>query len=219
MTIQANISVEQLQRQMWFSVRKRLSDKQLSTDGCACLSMAIPGTQKFWFGYQYSASPWLVDLGQRPAQGPEECLHGQIYQARRDVCAIACGTGDYTRYLLELCGDLPVLFDEQARHLGALIEVREGPLALRQQLQSGTNVLLVGSQLLVLGMTGQRLLFNAELFEKCAQAYVLAAATGRPVKRLPWWVRWIAGRRLQRDQRNARIRSQDYLLPEDAKGY
>lgn len=219
MTIQATLSVEQLQRQMWFSVRKRLVDKQLHTDGCACLSMAIPGTQKFWFGHQDSASPWLVDLAQRAAQGEEERLHGQIYQARRDVCAIGCGTGEYAQYLLELCGAMPVLFDEQARHLGALSAVREGPQALRQQLQSGTNMLLTGQQLLVLGMTGQRLLLNAELFEKCAQAYVLAAATGKPIKRLPWWVRWIAGRRLQRDQLNACMRSKCYLLPEEAQGY
>jgi len=56
---------------------------------------------------------------------------------------------------------------------------------------------------LCLGMTLERLVFNAELLEKCAQAYLLARATGLAVRRIPWLVRLVATGRLRRDQRRA----------------
>jgi hypothetical protein len=57
----------------------------------------------------------------------------------------------------------------------------------------------------VLGVTPNRMVFNAELFEKSAHAYLLARGegTGRHTHLVPWWVRLIAGRRLRRDQQNA----------------
>jgi hypothetical protein len=60
---------------------------------------------------------------------------------------------------------------------------------------------------------------NAELLEKCAKAYVLAAATGQPVPTLPWWVCKIAIGRLHKDQRRAAERFAQALLPEETRGY
>ncbi|MGJ3701214.1 hypothetical protein [Variovorax sp. AFSI2.2] len=60
---------------------------------------------------------------------------------------------------------------------------------------------------------------NTELFEKCAEAYVLAAATGGQVDPLPWVVRHVANRRLIWDERRAAERFAHGLLPEETKGY
>jgi hypothetical protein len=62
-------------------------------------------------------------------------------------------------------------------------------------------------------------MLNAELFEKCAKAYVLARATGLPMHTLPWWVCRIANGRLKKDQRRATERFALGLLPEEVKGY
>ena len=86
-------------------------------------------------------------------------------------------------------------------------------------LRDGGNVVLVDGQPLVLGMTASRLALNAELFEKCAKAYVLAAASGGRVKPLPWIVRYVANGRLMKDEKRARERVAAGLLPEESKGY
>ena len=52
-------------------------------------------------------------------------------------------------------------------------------------------------------MVPERTVFNAELLEKCAKAYVLATCAGLPVGRIPWLVRWIANGRLMKDERQA----------------
>ena len=142
-----------------------------------------------------------------------------IYAARPDVGAIAVGGGDYGRALAALGGRLPVLFDEQARHLGALRRPCGGPGDLAAELRSGANVALVAGAPVCLGATPQRLALNAELFEKCAKAYALAFAAGGPTAELPGWVRWIAGRRLLKDERRASERFAQGLPPEDNTGY
>ena len=68
-------------------------------------------------------------------------------------------------------------------------------------------------------MTAMRLALNAELFEKCAKAYVLAVAGGGRVRALPCIVRWVANRRLGKDQQRAAARLLQGLLPEESKGY
>ena len=72
---------------------------------------------------------------------------------------------------------------------------------------------------MVLGMTPSRLAMNAELFEKCATAYVLAVASGGPVRPLPWIVRHVANRHLMKDEQRARGRVRAGLAPEETKGY
>ena len=57
-----------------------------------------------------------------------------------------------------------------------------------------------GSGLLCLGMTCDRVLFNTELFEKCAHAYVIARACGSRITRIPFWVQMIANHRLLKDE-------------------
>ena len=72
-----------------------------------------------------------------------------------------------------------------------------------ETLAGGGNAGPLEGRLLALGVTRNRMLFNAELFEKCAMAYVLARLGGGAVKKVPWWVRLIAGRRLRQDQARA----------------
>jgi len=86
-------------------------------------------------------------------------------------------------------------------------------------LRQGGNVLLVQGRPLCIGMTATRLALNAELFEKCAKAYVLAVAGGGRVHALPWIVRLVANRRLHKDEQRATQRFAQGLLPEETKGY
>ena len=98
--------------------------------------------------------------------------------------------------------DLPPVFDEQVRHIGRTWRAT-GADGLARALGNGGNAGMVDGRLLVLGVTLNRMVFNAELFEKCAKAYVLAQASGHAVGRIPWWVRAVAGRRLRADERRA----------------
>lgn len=129
-------------------------------------------------------------------------LHAEVYRLRGDVGAAATLSPRWSLQLGELGEAMPVVFDEQARHIG-----RSWAPATAQQLPAvlaaGGNAGLVDGHLLALGVTRNRMLFNAELFEKCAMAYVLARLGGGRVKQVPWWVRLIAGRRLRQDQANA----------------
>jgi ribulose-5-phosphate 4-epimerase/fuculose-1-phosphate aldolase len=147
-------------------------------------------------------------------------LHANIYRIRADVGAIMLGGGDFSWALSEFCGALPSLFDEQARHLGIMrVAATAAPADLSVALHGGGNSLLVGSLPVCLGVNCLRMIFNAELLEKCAKAYVLAKAAGDGVKQLPWWVRRIANRRLLRDERRAAQRFALGLIPEEARGY
>lgn len=129
-------------------------------------------------------------------------LHAKVYRLRGDVGAVATLSPRWSLQLGELGEAMPAVFDEQARHIG-----RSWAPATAQQLPAllaaGGNAGLVDGHLLALGVTRNRMLFNAELFEKCAMAYVLARLGGGRVRQVPWWVRLIAGRRLLKDQANA----------------
>jgi ribulose-5-phosphate 4-epimerase/fuculose-1-phosphate aldolase len=148
-------------------------------------------------------------------------LHAMVYRLRPDVGAVLVGGGRYARLLAESGEAMPVLFDEQARHLG-----RMGPAAaaiseaaLAEALRDGGNALLAAGGPMTLGTTGQRMVFNAELFEKCATAWLLASSTGEAVAALPWWVGHIANGRLMKDERRATQRFARGQLPEDVRGY
>jgi hypothetical protein len=151
-------------------------------------------------------------------------LHAAIYQNRGDVGAIAVSSPCGVRLVAEFGGVLPTLFDEQARHIGGSARsIPDRTPASNKQLgkvlRRGDNGVLFGSQLLCLGMTSERVIFNTELVEKCARAYVIARAAGRPIKCIPWWVRLIAKRRLMKDERNAAISYSRGLKPDNVGGY
>ena len=68
-------------------------------------------------------------------------------------------------------------------------------------------------------MTCDRVLFNTELYEKCAQAYVIAKASGNQIGFIPVWVRLIANHRLLRDERHAAECYRNGCIPENMNSY
>lgn len=131
---------------------------------------------------------------------------------------MASGGGPFGLGLADFEGMMPGVFDEQVRHLGRMAPP-PSISSLGKALKLGGNVLMMQGQPIVLGMTGARLALNAELFEKCAKAYLLATAGGGNVRPLPWIVRYVANRRLMKDEGRARLRVRQGLLPEESKGY
>lgn len=83
----------------------------------------------------------------------------------------------------------------------------------------GGNCLVFRGLPVCLGSTATRMAMNAELFEKCAKAYVLASATGQRLTRLPWWVAYIATSRLKKDQKAAGLAFAAGRMPVETKGY
>lgn len=186
---------------------RRLHEKQLlGADGR--VSMRVPGTGEMLIA-QPSAELAMVPLSSPP--NGEYAEHVAVYATRADVGAIAQGGSVFGRMLGSFGGDLPQLFDEQARHLGATLA--------SMRLAGGGNVRVGEHDVCVFGTTVHRLVLNAELLEKCAKAYVLAAATGMRLHTLPWWVCRIANGRLKKDQRRAAQRFAQGLLPEEVTGY
>jgi ribulose-5-phosphate 4-epimerase/fuculose-1-phosphate aldolase len=197
----------------------RLDGKQLLGAG-ASVSVRLPGTQDILLGAPGHV-PVRVSLADAQA---EPAWHAAVYRARADVGAMALGGGVYGRLLGDFGSDLPQVFDEQARHLGRTALPPTGMaddprISAERCLTTGGNAWVCRHTVLVLGMTAQRLVLNAELLEKCAKAYVLAAASGAPIHTLPWWVCHIANGRLKKDQRRASERFAQGLLPEEVKGY
>ena len=114
-----------------------------------------------------------------------------------------------------------MLFDEQARHLGPVApSVTAGDLdGLVLAIRNGSNMALYGSQSVRLGMTRDRVVFNAELLEKCAMAFVIAHTTGQSLKTVPRWVCYIAGRRLRKDQQRAADAYANGQIPQGMNAY
>jgi ribulose-5-phosphate 4-epimerase/fuculose-1-phosphate aldolase len=205
--------------QLWPQLRERLQGKHLLGESGGSLSLRIPGTDAIWFGSVAETTPRrILWRGGIPASGVAE-HHAAVYTARQDVSTITIGGGVYGRCLADFGGVIPQVFDEQARHLGrmgpAVTEVRR----IAHSLREGGSVVLMQGLPVCLGMTPTRMALNAELFEKCAKAYVLAVSSGARVKSLPWIVPFIANGRLRKDTRRAIQRLQQGLLPEETKGY
>jgi len=150
-------------------------------------------------------------------------LHGWIYQERSDVGAIAISSPKWVRLLAHSGSPLPPIFDEQVRHIGSSgILKSEEPVrreCVRQMFRRGGNAALFGESLLCLGMTCDRVLFNTELYEKCAQAYVIARACEGRISRIPFWVRMIANRRLLKDEATAAASYRDGRVPQEITAY
>ena len=150
-------------------------------------------------------------------------LHAAVYRQRGDVGAVTICCPKGAGLLARDGGILPPLFDEQARHIGPSVgqlpdheHVQTDPL--EKALRRRANAVLLGEQLLCLGMTCERALFNVELYEKCARAYVVARSAGN-VKLIPWWVRFIANRRLFRNQTDAAASYREGSIPAGLSAY
>lgn len=212
------MDTEQTLRNLWLELRTRLSAKRLLEGPSPSLSLRIPGRDALWFGNAADVEPRRLSLSGMPAE-PGSGLHAAAYASRQDVCAVASGGGDFGLRLADFGGAMPGVFDEQVRHLGAMPPPPRGSSDLAHALRGGANVLLLKGQPMVFGMTGARLVLNAELFEKCAKAYVLSVAGGGKVKPLPWIVRYVANGRLIKDEKRAQVRTRSGMLPEESKGY
>ncbi|WP_158788960.1 class II aldolase/adducin family protein [Granulicella sp. L46] len=151
-------------------------------------------------------------------------LHAFIYEQRGDVGCVAISSPRGVELLASLGVPLPPIFDEQVRHIGT----SEGSLAnaeavrcgnLWKAFEKGANAALLGEQLVCLGMTRERALFNTELYEKCARAYVLAKACDKRINHIPFWVRMIAYRRLLKDEAVACTSYREGRIPEAIQAY
>lgn len=197
---------------------RRLDEKHLLGTG-ASVSVRLPGTSDMLI-----VMPGIEPIRVTPSDQSSQAYaqHMGVYAARADVGAIASGGGTFGRMLGSFGGDLPQLFDEQARHLAATVmPMRHGKDSspTPSSLATGGNVWAGEHDVMVFGSTLHRLVLNAELLEKCAKAYVLAKATGMRLHTLPWWVCHIANGRLKKDQKRAAQRFAQGLLPEEVKGY
>jgi len=205
-------------RDTWVEARHRLRGKGLFPDGTS-LSLRCPKGATLWFGDAHGSLPARLVFAGAVASTDDAPLHTAIYLARPDVGAVLLGGGHYGRALADFGGTMPQLFDEQARHIGPMGAPVDGTAALSRTLRTGGNALVIGGRPACLGITCERLVLNAELFEKCAKACVLALATGGGIRPLPWWVRLIANRRLMKDERHAALRFSQGLMPEESRGY
>ena len=192
----------------------RLRSKGLFVPGNDSLSMLIPGTKEFL----------LLDGDTNETQTlpfDSDSPHGLIYQSRSDAGAILIGTNKWSVAISELGKSPPVMYDEQARHLGKVPHVisANDKTGLQKAISTDCNVLIYGQQCIRIGMTRDRVVFNSELFEKCSMAFVLATSSGGRVKKIPGWVQYIAGGRLRKDQKRA---SESYAvgkIPEGMNAY
>ncbi|WP_310319972.1 hypothetical protein [Hydrogenophaga palleronii] len=210
------MGIEQDLSAQWPGVRDRLQVKGLLDGEGASLSLRIPGTEAMWFGLASDSAPQRLVWRAAPREAE---AHGATYITRSDVGAIAVGGGAFGRCLADFGGAMPQVFDEQARHLGPMGPPSAGVGDVPAVLRQGGNALLLRGRPVCLGMTALRLALNAELFEKCAKAYVLAVAGNGRVRPLPWIVRLVANRRLAKDRQRAAVRFVQGLLPEESNGY
>lgn len=205
-------------KSLWLQARDRLQAKALLAGASASLSVRCPGATSMWFGAATDSEPQLLDW--RDDIGPGlAAVHASVYASRADVGAVAWGGGPFGSCLDDFGGALPQVFDEQARHIGPMPAASAQAGAIEHGLRRGGNALLCQGQPICLGTTCARMALNAELFEKCAKAYVLADATGGHVAQLPWLVRAIANARLHKDQRLAAQSLAGGTLPSESRGY
>lgn len=207
---------------------RRLARKGFLISPADSFSMRIPGHTEMMLasGLEEWGRIASTEIHTVPfdSSGGTQGLHATIYRERADVGAVAISSPRGARLLAKSKGRLLPLFDEQIRHIGSSIR----PLPSQQQvtcdllaktLRRGGNAVLLGEQLLCLGMTCERVLFNTELYEKCAQAYVIAAKSGHSIGVIPAWVRLIANHRLLKDECDAAASYRDGRAPEGISAY
>ncbi|WP_288392318.1 class II aldolase/adducin family protein [uncultured Herbaspirillum sp.] len=212
------MSIHDELQQQWQDTRLRLLEKGLLDQEQGALSLRCPGTTAMWLGAAGDDQPLLYPWEQ--AHGSSQArLHATIYRQRPDVGAICWGAGPFGRSLHQFGGVLPQVFDEQARHLGPMSRPVQQQQGLAAALARGGNALLWQDLPLLLGSTAARMAMNAELFEKCSKAYLLAHASGAAIGELPWLVRYIANGRLRKDRRRAADAFAQGQLPAESRGY
>jgi len=167
------------------------------------LSLRIPGRREFFLTLPHTEDISTVAFGKQD-DGPA-AVHAAIYSNRADVGAVLIGQTPWSVVLASLETAIPTLFDEPARHIGKVEPgVGDGDIeGVLGALKAGANIAICGDQRICLGMTSDRVVFNAELFEKSAKAFVIAKSCGQPIRRVPGLVRYIAGNRLSKDQKYA----------------
>ena len=227
------MSGEDLLRDTWLGLRRRLLARGLMPGATDSLSLRDPTSGAMAWGTAEDALALVDPLapeirgGADGADGmdgdrghlPAIALHRAVYAARQDVCAVLIGGGAFGRQLQAFGGWMPAVFDEQIRQLGHMGRPTEALARLPQALSKGGNVTLHAGRLVVLGMTPSRLALNAELFEKCAKAWVPAVAGGAAVRPLPWLVRHVANGRLRKEQAQAREQVRQGRWPAETRGY
>jgi hypothetical protein len=206
----------------------RLVGKEFLNDPGDSFSLRIPGEREMMLisGNKGWQQPEINDVRATAfsAANPVSKVHAWIYQERCDVGGIVISSPKWAALLARLDVFLPPIFDEQVRHIGAsAAPLKERELmsrdVIKEALKQGTNAILVGGRLLSLGMTRDRVIFNTELYEKCAQAYVLASACDSRIERIPLWVRLIATRRLFKDEALASASYRNGRIPKGMKAY
>jgi len=207
---------------------QRLAGKGFLNSHADSFSLRIPGKMEMILAS--GLADWrqieIADLSTASLFSKEGLcgLHTSIYRERADVGAVAISSPKGARLLARFGGMLPPLFDEQVRHIGTSAgtlpdyESVHGNI-VRKTFKRGANAALLGERLLCLGMTCDRVLFNTELYEKCAQAYVIAKASGNQIGLIPLWVRLIANHRLLRDERHAAECYCNGCIPESMNSY
>lgn len=203
--------------ELWRATAGRLAAKNL-LGPAASLSLRCPDTPQMWFADSPAANPRRV-TSDASTVADEARIHAVIYDLRGDAGAIAWGGGMFGTMLGRFGGALPELFDEQIRHIGLMPPPVDSEAALATALKGGANALMLRGKPLCLGMTARRLALNAELFEKCSTAYVLAAASGGDLTRVPRWVQRIAAGRLGTDEKRAAEAFAAGRLPVDSNKY
>ena len=201
-------------RQQWLEIRQRLIGL---VQAGSSVSFRIPGEESMWWGPLSDLVPTRVDWPVH-VMGDSQTHHA-VYHARPDVGAILLGGGDFAHSLADFGGVMPVLFDEQARHIGHMGVPAASVQDIATALQRGGNALLIKGVPAVLGTTGTRMALNAQLFEKCAKAFTLANASGAKMTLLPWWVVWVANGRLIKDEQRATQCFARGEIPPENRGY
>jgi hypothetical protein len=203
---------------LWLLTRDRLVAKGLLNGRKSSLSVRCPSGSTYWVGLATDTDPILADWCKKIPTSYAG-IHDSIYNCREDVGAVAMGGGAFGTLVNDFGGALPQTFDEQARHIGPMAPAITQHKDLEQALEKGGNALIWKGLPLILGTTSSRMALNAELFEKCAKAYVAAVATGGRIKQLPWLVRHIANSRLYKDERKAADAFGYGRLPAESAGY
>lgn len=198
---------------------QRLRERALFGAENDSLSLRVSGANAFIL--TDAATKARRTIAAAAADSKIERLHAAIYRTRPDAGAVVAGTTDWTVPLLATGSTLPTLFDEQARHLGEPCPpVGAGDWSgLESAIRPGGNALTFGNQRIVLGTTPNRVVLNADLFAKCAKAFVIAASTAETVRPLPRWARQIWVRRLRADQAKAARAHREGRIPEGMDAY
>ena len=192
---------------------RRLGEKGIFTSPAESFSVLMPGGTEMQFASGSSDWRQLQDSDVRLVALSDAtgiaALHAMVYRLRMDAEAVAISSPPSVRLLGRAGGYLPPLFDEQVRNLGVLAQPSHQKSGGQEEtiaraLEQGANAVQLGEQVLCLGMNCEHAVGNAELYDKCARAYLLARSSGQSFRRIPAWVRWIATSRLRKEQRGSR---------------